>query len=135
MNTQEITKSFIKAKRPCAEGFRWYVRNGKDATTYQGLLDALVDAGRVDDACWLLSQFGATDAVLSLDSIDAEAIVFAGTLEVRGNVEVSAVVRAGRDLRVGGSIRAGRSVVAGDDLVVEEGASIEALTRIIMKVD
>jgi len=23
----EITKSFVKAKRPCADGFRWYIRN------------------------------------------------------------------------------------------------------------
>ena len=76
----EFTTRFLRAKSPCANGFRWFVRNVEDGSGYQQALDALVAAGRVDDACWLLTQFGPTNEVLSLDSVDAEALVFAGTL-------------------------------------------------------
>lgn len=104
----EFTKRFLRAKNPCANGFRWFVRHIEDGTSYQEALDTLVQAGRVGDACWLLDQFGPTDAVLTVDAIEAEAIVFSGTLEVRGHIEVSTVLRAGRMIRAGGGIRAGR---------------------------
>ena len=112
----DITKAFIKAKQPCADGFRWYVRNATAHDTYQQLLDALVAEGRIDDACWLLDQFGPTDAVRTLDHVESSAIVFAGTLQVRGHIDVDSVVRVGRDMRAGGGIRAGRTVVAGGDI-------------------
>jgi len=76
----DLTRNFVKAKRPCAEGFRWFLRTHQSGGDYQPLLDALVRDGRIDDACWLLTQFGPTDAVLSVNAIDAQAIVFAGTL-------------------------------------------------------
>jgi len=112
----DLTKSFVKDKRPCADGFRWFLRHHADGSDYQPLLDALVSAGRVDDACWLLTQFGPTDGVLRVDTIDAEAIVFAGTLEVQGNIEVASIVRAGRAIHAGGGIRAGQSIIAGEEI-------------------
>lgn len=118
----DLTKNFVKNKRPCADGFRWFLRNHADGSDYQPLLNALVDAGRVDDACWLLTQFGPTDEVLKVDAIDAEAMVFAGTLEVQGNIEVASVLRAGRSIRAGGGIRAGKAIIAGED--VQAGGSI-----------
>ena len=96
-----LTRSFVRAKRPCTDGFRWFVRQFNDGGHYQELLDQMVAAGRVGDACWLLEQFGPTDEVREVDAIDAEAIVFSGTLRVRGGVEVDGIVRVGRRLQAG----------------------------------
>jgi hypothetical protein len=63
----DLTKDFVKAKSPCADGFRWFVRNHQQGSDYQPVLDSLVGAGRVDDACWLLTQFGPTNSVLALE--------------------------------------------------------------------
>ena len=120
----DFTKKFVKAKSPCADGFRWFVRHYKDGGNYQELLDALVADGRVNDACWLLDQFGPTDDVREVDAVEATAAVFAGTLHVRGNIDVDSLVRTGRSLIVGGGIRAGQhtppnglhGVQAGEDL-------------------
>ena len=76
----EFTKRFLRAKNPCANGFRWFVRHIEDGTSYQEALDTLVQAGRVGDACWLLSQFGPTSAVLSLDRLEAERAAKVQTL-------------------------------------------------------
>ena len=114
----EFTKKFLRAKSPCADGFRWFSRHVEDGTGYQEALDTLVDAGRVDDACWLLTQFGPTNAVLTVDALEAEAIVFAGTVEVRGGIDVATVIQAGRSIRAGGGLRAGGHVVAGEDIRV-----------------
>ena len=103
----EFTKKFLRAKSPCADGFRWFSRHVEDGSGYQDALDTLVAAGRVDDACWLLSQFGPTNEVLTLDRLEADALVFAGTLVVRGNVDVSGVLQTGRSIRAGGGLRAG----------------------------
>ena len=84
----DLTKHFIKTKQPCADGFRWFLRHCQDGSNYQDLLDALVDAGRVNDACWLLEQFGPTNETLTVDHVSAAAIVFAGSLRVRGNIDV-----------------------------------------------
>ncbi|ANN73634.1 hypothetical protein ACL598_21590 [Bordetella bronchialis] len=111
----DITKAFIKAKQPCADGFRWYLRNATANESYQQLLDALVADGRVGDACWLLDQFGPTDAVRVVSELEVPAMVFAGTLHVRGTARVETVLRTGRDLRVDGGLRAGR-VAAGRDI-------------------
>ena len=100
----DLTKSLIKAKSPCADGFRWFLRHYHDGGNYQELLDALVDDGRVEDACWLISQFGPTDSVLVLDSLETEALVFAGAVEVRGNIEVASIIRTGRSIRAGGGV-------------------------------
>ncbi|QII85312.1 DUF342 domain-containing protein [Bordetella hinzii] len=120
----DITKAFIKAKQPCADGFRWYVRNARQDSSYQELLDALVADGRVNDAGWLLDQFGPTDAVLTLDHVNAEALVFAGTIRVRGGIEAGSLVRAGRDIHAGGGITCGGAIVAGGD--IKCGASLRA---------
>lgn len=112
----DITKAFIKAKQPCADGFRWYIRNAASDSSYQQLLDALVAAGRVEDACWLLDQFGPTDAVLTLDHLAADALVFAGTLRVRGAVETGGLLRAGRDILAGAGITCAGALVAGGDI-------------------
>ena len=114
----EFTKKFLRAKSPCADGFRWFSRHVEDGTGYQDALDTLVNAGRVDDACWLLTQFGPTNAVLTVDALEAEAIVFAGTVEVRGGIDVATVIQAGRSIRAGGGLRAGGHVVAGEDIRV-----------------
>ena len=112
----QLTKKFVKAKNPCAGGYKWFLRDHNGQGDYQAVLDALVADGRVGDACWLLDQFGPTDAVLRLDTLDATAIVFAGTLEVRMGINVDTVVRAGRSLITGGDIRAGESIVAGENI-------------------
>ncbi|EER57779.1 conserved hypothetical protein, partial [Acidovorax delafieldii 2AN] len=98
----EFTKKFLRAKNPCADGFRWFSRHVEDGSGYQEALDTLVNAGRVGDACWLLSQFGPTSAVLVLDTLEADAIVFAGTVQVRGSIDVGSVIQAGRSIRAGG---------------------------------
>ena len=54
-----VTKKFLRAKSPCADGFRWFSRHVEDGSGYQQALDTLVNAGRVGDACWLLSQSSA----------------------------------------------------------------------------
>ena len=90
----QLTKNFVKAKNPCAGGYKWFLRDHNGQGDYQAVLDALVADGRVGDACWLLDQFGPTDAVLRLDEIDASAVVFAGTIEVRMGINVDSVVRA-----------------------------------------
>lgn len=102
----EFTKKFLRAKSPCADGFRWFSRHVEDGSGYQEALDTLVNAGRVEDACWLLGQFGPTNAVLEVDALEAEAIVFAGTVEVRGSIDVATVIQAGRSIRAGGGLRA-----------------------------
>jgi len=114
----EFTKKFLRAKSPCADGFRWFSRHVEDGTGYQEALDTLVNAGRVEDACWLLAQFGPTNAVLTVDALEAEAIVFAGTVDVRGAIDVATVMQAGRSIRAGGGLRAGTAVVAGEDIRV-----------------
>ena len=118
----QLTKNFVKAKNPCAGGYKWFLRDHNGQGDYQAVLDALVADGRVGDACWLLDQFGPTDAVLRLDEIDASAVVFAGTIEVRRGINVDSVVRAGRGIIAGGGIRAGESVIAGEN--IQSGAQI-----------
>lgn len=115
----DLTREFVRAKNPCAEGYRWFLRHFEVGGNYQELLDALVNAGRVDDACWLLSQFGPTHTRLVLDDLNAEAMVFSGSLEIRGNVEMGALLRVGRNLHIGGSARIDGALFAGDDIRVE----------------
>ena len=114
----EFTKRFLRAKSPCADGFRWFSRNVQDGAGYQQALDTLVAAGRVDDACWLLDQFGPTNEVLTLDTLDAEALVFAGTLVVRGAIAADRL-RVGRALRAGAGLRTDGDLGVGEDLRVE----------------
>ncbi len=102
-----LTTGLIKAKSPCVDGFRWYLRHHAGGGDYQQVLDALVAAGRVGDACWLLDQFGPTNAVLQADAIVAGHLVFAGTIVARRGIEVDGTLRAGRAIRCEGSIRAG----------------------------
>jgi len=123
----QLTKNFVKAKNPCASGYKWFLRDHNGQGDYQAVLDALVADGRVDDACWLLDQFGPTDGVLQVDSVDAAAIVFAGTLVARRGISVDTVVRAGRGIVTGGGVRAGTSIIAGENIqaqgsIVSDGA-------------
>jgi hypothetical protein len=41
-----------------------------------------------------------------VDALEAEAVVFAGTVEVRGPIDVTTVIQAGRSIRAGGGPRA-----------------------------
>ncbi|NMF99245.1 hypothetical protein GPA27_17845, partial [Aromatoleum toluolicum] len=91
----DLTRDFVRAKSPCTNGFRWFLRHYGDGGNYQELLDALVADNRAADACWLMEQFGPTDAVLVVDSIDANALVYPGTIEVRGNIDVGDVLHVG----------------------------------------
>ncbi|MFC7411436.1 hypothetical protein [Hydrogenophaga atypica] len=117
LTRKDITRDFIRSKRPCTDGYRWYLKRQETLSDYQALLDDLVAAGRLDDANWLLDQLGPTDDVLRLDELDAPALVFAGSVECRGSMEVDGVLRTGRSLSVGGGVRAG-SLKAGEDLRV-----------------
>ena len=116
-----LTRSFVRAKQPCSDGFRWFVRQFDEGGHYQELLDKMVAAGRVGDACWLLQQFGPTGEVRVVDAIEADAIVFAGTLQVRGGVDVEGVIHVGRSLHAGGGLRVGGDLTIGEDLRVEGG--------------
>ena len=78
----ELTQNFIKAKQPCAAGYRWYIRNRHNGTDYQHLLDSLVREGRITDANWLLDNFGPTDTVLEADDIEDDALIFAGMVDL-----------------------------------------------------
>jgi len=134
----DFTRKFVKARRPCADGFRWFIKHYADGGDYQDLLDALVEDGRVGDACWLLEQFGPTSEVRELDHVDAYAIVFAGTLNVRGGVEVDQLIRAGRGIYVSGGVRAGHrsqpgtqsGLIAGDDVRVDAGINLVGELRV-----
>lgn len=130
-----LSTSLIKAKSPCVDGFRWYLRHHADGSDYQQVLDSLVAAGRAADACWLLDQFGPTNAVLHVDSLVAEQLVFAGSIVARRGIEVGSTLRAGRAIRCEGGIRAG-TLVAGTairsaagircDVALEAGEEVEA---------
>lgn len=122
----DVFKNFLKAKNPCADGFRWFLRHHPEGHGYQELLDELVAEGRVEDACWLLSQFGPTSAVRRLERLSAETVVFAGTIEVARDIDVGGLLRAGRDIRAGGAIRVGRALVAGGNVIA--GGEIEAVS-------
>lgn len=39
----ELTQNFVKAKLPCADGYKWFLRHRHKGSDYQRLLDALVD--------------------------------------------------------------------------------------------
>ena len=121
----DFTRHFIRSKSPCADGFRWYLRHHDPATGYQQLLDSLVQAGRVDDACWLLEQIGPTNAVLQVDFLAADAIVFAGSIEARRGIDVAGLVRTGGSIRCGGSITAGSALATGDELRVRGAIATE----------
>ncbi|TFY99033.1 hypothetical protein [Ramlibacter humi] len=112
----DFTTNFLRAKGPCAAGFRWYVRHQQQPTNgYQHVLDALVDAGRVDDACWLLDQLGPTNTLLEVDRLDAPAVVFAGAIRARRGIDVGGVLRAGRSIACEGALAA-RTVAAGGEV-------------------
>jgi len=42
-----LTRSFVRAKRPGTDGFRWFLRQFGEGGNYQELLDTMVAAGRV----------------------------------------------------------------------------------------
>lgn len=126
-SAMQLTKNFVKAKNPCASGYKWFLRDHNGHGDYQAVLDALVADGRIDDACWLLDQFGPTDHVLEVDVIDATAIVYAGTIVARQGISVDSLVRAGGRILSGAGVRAGTSIVAGGDIeaqgsIISEGA-------------
>ncbi|TFZ05700.1 hypothetical protein EZ313_03290 [Ramlibacter henchirensis] len=112
----DFTRNFIRAKSPCADGLRWYLRHHDQLGGYQQILDALVEAGRIDDACWLLDQLGPTNTLLEVDFLQADAVVFAGTIRARGGIEASGLLRAGRSIFSDGGIVAGSDIVAGDEV-------------------
>lgn len=114
----ELSRRLVRAKNPCANGFRWLLRHHPEGLDYQPLLDALVADGRTGDACWLLDQFGATREVLRVDHLMDADRVFAGSIEVAGDIDVSGLLRAG------GAIRAGDGILV--DGSIDGGAHLEA---------
>lgn len=140
----ELTQNFLRGKNPCAMGYRWFVRNNLSGGDYQAAMDTQVAAGRVDDARWLLENFGSTHAVLELEHLEADNFVYAGTLIVRGDVRVTGQLLVGRSLQVGGGIRAGKLEV-GEDLqsggaifageLLQAGGSIKAAWSIEVQGD
>ncbi len=114
----DITRDFIRSKRPCADGYRWYLRRQELGSNYQALLNDLVAEGRLDDAVWLLSQLGPSNELLVLNGLEAEALVFAGTVQCRGNVEIGRLLKTGRSLQVEGGVKVGADLQVGEDLRV-----------------
>lgn len=117
----ELTQNFLRGKNPCAMGYRWFVRNNLSGGDYQAAMDTQVAAGRVEDARWLLENFGATHSVLEVEHLEADNFVYAGTLIVRGDVRVPGQLLVGRGLQVGGGIRAGKLEVGED---IQSGGAI-----------
>ena len=131
----ELTQTFLRGKNPCATGYRWFVRHELGGKDYQSAMDTQVRAGRVEDARWLLQNFGPTNTVLELDHLEADHCVFAGTLIVHGDVRVPGQLLVGRSLQVGGGLRAGQVEVGEDlhsggaifaDTLLQAGGSIKA---------
>ena len=111
----ELTQNFLRGKNPCAMGYRWFVRNNLAGGDYQAAMDTQVAAGRVEDARWLLENFGSTNSVLELEHLEADNFVYAGTLIVHGDVRVPGQLLVGRSLQAGGGIRAGK-LEAGEEI-------------------
>ena len=126
----DITRQFLRAKQPCADGYRWYLRRQEGASNYQALLDDLVREGRVEDACWMLDQFGPTNDVLEVDHLEADALVFAGSVHCRGSADVDGVLRTGRSLSVLGGLRVGGALRVGEDLRVAGAVRCEGSARL-----
>ena len=131
----ELTQNFLRGKNPCAMGYRWFVRNNLAGGDYQAAMDTQVAAGRVEDARWLLENFGSTNSVLELEHLEADNFVYAGTLIVHGDVRVPGQLLVGRSLQVGGGLRAGQVEVGEDvhsggalfaDPLLQAGGSIKA---------
>jgi len=131
----ELTQNFLRGKNPCAMGYRWFVRNNLAGGDYQAAMDTQVAAGRVEDARWLLENFGSTNSVLELEHLEADHFVYAGTLIVHGDVRVTGQLLVGRSLQAGGGIRAGK-LEAGEEIqcggaifaseLLQAGGSIKA---------
>ena len=131
----ELTQNFLRGKNPCAMGYRWFVRNNLAGGDYQAAMDTQVAAGRVEDARWLLENFGSTNSVLELEHLEADNFVYAGTLIVHGDVRVPGQLLVGRSLQTGGGIRAGK-LEAGEEIqcggaifageLLQAGGSIKA---------
>lgn len=131
----ELTQNFLRGKNPCAMGYRWFVRNNLAGGDYQAAMDTQVAAGRVEDARWLLENFGSTNSVLELEHLEADNFVYAGTLIVHGDVRVPGQLLVGRSLQAGGGIRAGK-LEAGEEIqcggaifaaeLLQAGGSIKA---------
>ena len=111
----ELTQTFLRGKNPCAAGYRWFVRNDLSGKDYQAAMDTQVAAGRVEDARWLLENFGPTHTVLELEHLEADHFVYAGTLIVHGDVRVPGQLLVGGKLQVGAGIRAG-TLEVGEDI-------------------
>jgi cytoskeletal protein CcmA (bactofilin family) len=126
----DITRQFIRAKRPCADGYRWYLRRQEGASNYQALLDDLVREGRIEDACWMLDQFGPTNDVLEVDHLEADALVFAGSVRCQGSADVDGVLRTGRSLSVLGGLRVGGALRVGEDLRVSGALRCDGSVRL-----
>lgn len=126
----DVTRDFIRTKRPCSDGYRWYLRRKEAVSDYQSLLDDLVAEGRIADACWLLDHLGPTDDVLSIDALSADAFVYAGTVQCHGSAETSGLLRVGRSLTAGGGVRVQGDLSVGEELRVAAAVSCSGAVKI-----
>jgi hypothetical protein len=94
-------------------GYRWFVRNNLAGGDYQAAMDTQVAAGRVEDARWLLENFGSTNTCWSSSTWRPTTWSMPAPLIVHGDVRVPGQLLVGRSLQ-GGGIRAGK-LEAGED--------------------
>lgn len=89
-----------------ATSFPWFIRHVQGGIRYQKALDMLINAERVDNACGHLKRLGPARAVLSIDSLDTDAVAVAGIFAVRGVLLLRLWSSTGQSIRAGGGVRA-----------------------------
>ena len=127
--TFNITVEMLNVKGACASGMRDFLKEFPreqypDGADYQEVLNRCAEHERANYAEWLLNEFGATNATLSVDKINTDGYVFfAGRIEARGEIRCKAIM-AGREIKAGRGIKAGWGIEAGRD--IEAGWGIKA---------
>ena len=121
--TFNITVEMLNVKGACASGMRDFLKEFPreqypDGADYQEVLNRCAEHERANYAEWLLNEFGATNATLSVDKINTDGdVFFAGRIEARGEIRCKAIM-AGRE------IKAGRGIKAGEDFGVYAGLAV-----------
>ena len=133
--TFNITVEMLNVKGACASGMRDFLKEFPreqypDGADYQEVLNRCAEHERANYAEWLLNEFGATNATLSVDKINTDGYVFfAGRIEARGEIRCKAImagreIKAGRGIKAGEGIKAGRGIKAGEDFGVYAGLAV-----------